>query len=969
MKKHARNRIRWAVLCALAFSVSGASAQSSHCPNLDFSFQNFQNWICQISSSSGIQNTAYSALTWTGMAPVAERHTIMTDLNGTDPLTCDGKPNDKLALVPEGFNQSARIGNSGVNYQAECIKYTMTIDTNNALLLLHFAVVFQDPNHNAAIQPRFEMRIQDTTGKLLNVPCNTYAVYAAGGISGFQNCGSDVRWRDWTTVGVSLLSLVGQKVQVVFASADCGAGGHYGYSYMVGECQPMTIDVQFCEGSTVARLTAPVGFTSYTWRDNRGNVVGHQQRYNAQDPPDGMIYTCELTSAIGCTSTLSALIQKTMIAPEFNLWVDTCAHKIRVVQMAYASGSTVSSWTWEIGKEGYGTEFSSNDSIVEYTFRDTGMYTIMLTVNTRNGCADTHSRRVYNFPDPVAKIYCPDFMCKYTETQAWATGGVKYDWYSLDSGRIVRYMDDTIIIDRGGTYAVKVTDEHQCFGFDTANTEHKAFTTQFSVVDEPCYGDKKGSITIRKTLGGTDPYLYYWKGPVIDSANLTLSEANKLMRNLPVGRYFLYTVDGIDCVNYDTVEIVQPDSMTVSLNNLENMRCNKPNGSIDISVKGGSTPYTYLWDNPEADTTQDISQLRDGTYQVVVTDAEGCTMSASYEVKAIPNPTIVVDTMVNERCDASNGLLAVETVNGVEPLVYSWSPDATGTTGGTLANIPAGTYSVRVTDNLGCSHDTTLTITNHATQVITVDVTDPEYCNRADGHIRVSVQGDTDYFEYSWLPASVDTNSPELYNLPSGRYTVTVFDGTCTVSKDIDVPFVFGPRADFVTKTYNVATNNTFALSDNTQPGGGVLSQWDWDMGDNNTESGRLVYYSYVAPGDYYVKMYVEDENRCWDTVTKRIHVYDELVVYIPNSFTPNGDGLNDDWGPIMQEYKEEGYSMTLYDRWGQQVYHTESTEDRWDGNISGKPVTTNSVYSYKIIVRDFMGQLHEFVGHVTVIK
>ncbi|MCR5189959.1 MAG: gliding motility-associated C-terminal domain-containing protein, partial [Bacteroidales bacterium] len=63
------------------------------------------------------------------------------------------------------------------------------------------------------------------------------------------------------------------------------------------------------------------------------------------------------------------------------------------------------------------------------------------------------------------------------------------------------------------------------------------------------------------------------------------------------------------------------------------------------------------------------------------------------------------------------------------------------------------------------------------------------------------------------------------------------------------------------------------------------------------------------------------------------------------------------------------GYSLTLYDRWGQQVYHTQKTDDRWDGRIGGKPVTTTSVYSYKLIVKDFTGQLHEYVGHVTVVK
>ena len=344
-------------------------------------------------------------------------------------------------------------------------------------------------------------------------------------------------------------------------------------------------------------------------------------------------------------------------------------------------------------------------------------------------------------------------------------------------------------------------------------------------------------------------------------------------------------------------------------------------------------------------------------------------MYARYTVDKIPNPTIEVDTLINETCDASNGLIDVRTINGVEPLEYKWSPDATGNKTDKLQNIPAGTYNVRVTDDLGCYYDTVLQITNHATQVIKVDVLEPEYCDRMDGHIMVSVTGDTDYFEYSWLPAEVDVNDPELTNLKAGKYTVTVFDGTCTVSKEIEVEFVKGPVADFVTKTYSVATNNTFALTDNTYPGGGKLSTWTWDLGDYTSEAGSLVYHSYASPGDYYVLMRVEDENRCWDTVTKRIHVYDELSVYIPNAFTPNGDGLNDDWGPVMQEFKREGYSLMVYDRWGQQVWYTDDPDARWDGTVSGKQITTNSVYSYKLTVRDFTGHPHEYVGHVTVIK
>ena len=91
----------------LSCFVLGASAQ---CPNLDFSYLNFTYWLCQTSSSSGTYNTAYNALTWSGSAAVSGRHTVMTDIYGYDPRTCDGSPNEYLALIPDGFNQSCKPG-------------------------------------------------------------------------------------------------------------------------------------------------------------------------------------------------------------------------------------------------------------------------------------------------------------------------------------------------------------------------------------------------------------------------------------------------------------------------------------------------------------------------------------------------------------------------------------------------------------------------------------------------------------------------------------------------------------------------------------------------------------------------------------------------------------------------------------------------------------------------------------------
>jgi len=151
-----------------------------------------------------------------------------------------------------------------------------------------------------------------------------------------------------------------------------------------------------------------------------------------------------------------------------------------------------------------------------------------------------------------------------------------------------------------------------------------------------------------------------------------------------------------------------------------------------------------------------------------------------------------------------------------------------------------------------------------------------------------------------------------------------------------------------------------FTLSDNTK---GKPIIWLWNLGNENHESGNVIRTSYSEVGDFFVTLYVEDANRCFDSITKKIHVYEELKVFIPNAFTPNGDNINDEFKPKMLEYLEEGYLLEIFDRWGQKVFYTNDPDKGWNGLINKKPVTTTTVFSYRLIARDFTGQEHEFVA------
>jgi len=361
------------------------------CDNADFSNNDFINWQGRTGSCCGI-NTPTAGI-------VNGRHTIMTG-NGTDPVACDD-----ITVVAPGYTTSARLGNSGTGAQAERLSYTYAVTAANALFTYQYAVVLEDPGHGPADQPRFEIRVLNAGGQVISPQCGYYQVTAAANIEGFRTCGA-VRYRAWTPVGIDLSGFVGQNITIEFSTGDCDLGGHFGYAYIVGECNPLEIQVDYCpSNSDQAILTAPKGF-SYLWSNGQTT-----QQISISDPPNGSVYSCTLTAVTGCQVTLNATITSTAVNTQFSFPPPCPGVPVQFTDESVANIGSVVSWDWNFGD---GT--TSTDQHPVHTYALSGLYNATLTAMTSGGCMATYSTTVNVNPFPQAGLSAPP-VCHQTPTQ------------------------------------------------------------------------------------------------------------------------------------------------------------------------------------------------------------------------------------------------------------------------------------------------------------------------------------------------------------------------------------------------------------------------------------------------------------------------------------------------------------------------------------------------------------------------
>jgi len=498
-----------------------------------------------------------------------------------------------------------------------------------------------------------------------------------------------------------------------------------------------------------------------------------------------------------------------------------------------------------------------------------------------------------------------------------------------------------------GTYNLTVTDVNACTATssETVNSP-KPISVVGNQTNELCHGAATANVNLTVT-GGTGKYSYLWNN----------SATTPELSGLKAGNYFV-TVSDINACSA-TKEIVITEPAVIMLTETHNnLSCNgTTNGSIALLAAGGVPAYHYAWNN--GDTTRNIANIGAGSYSVSVTDANGCF--ASLSTIMITEPTALnVSISPNEvACYGSSSGEATSTVTGgTAPYQYHWSNDNDGQN---IASEKAGTYILTVTDANGCSSIDTTTINTLPPMSVTGN-TGPLPCANAYGDIIPNVTSGTPPYTFRW---SNSEETQDLDHVHPGMYSVTIsdankckFDTTFTITNlnNFDVKASGGGTVEMG------QTVNLYAVST-----GSPLTHFDWtpSNGLSCTECANTV----AQPGETTIYTVIgTDTNGCTASDTVSVDVIEDHSNWLPNAFTPNGDGNNDYFQMYGNLEGVHEMQIMIFDRWGEEVYESSSTDFKWDGTYKGKPAPLG-VYAFVLKLNFLDGSDKMKKGSVTLIR
>ena len=639
-------------------------------------------------------------------------------------------------------------------------------------------------------------------------------------------------------------------------------------------------------------------------------------------------YTIQVTDANNCSTTVTATVG-TDGGPVVSAGND---QTICAGQTVTLSGSGADTYTWDNGV---------TDGVA---FAPSGTTTYTVTGTDAFGCTATDDVTITVLSLPSIDAGVDQSICSGASVTLSGSGGDSYTW---DNG----VTDSQAFTPAVGavTYTVTGTDANGC-----SNTDNVTVTVwALPVIDAGT--DQSVCSGTSVTLSGSGWDSYVWDNGVTDNQVFT-----------PAVGTVTYTVTGTDvngCSNTDNVTVTVWALPAIDAGADQSV-CSGT--SVTLSGSGGDS---YTWDNGVVDNQAFTPAVGTVTYTVTGTDVNGCSNTDNVSVTVFQLPAIDAG---NDQVACDGDLITLAASGGT---TYSWD-------NGVIDNQPFSQavgvviYTVTGTDANGCVNTDQVQVTVHSLPQPTFTVDNNKGCAPLQAQVINTTQGMGSgtciwNFGNGISSASCSGNLPEYVSPGCYDIELTFTDqngcqGVALLSDAVCVDA--DPVADFSVSPVEISSIDPVAYFTNESQGSDT---YQWEYGDDSGQySEESPSHEYEEAGQYTVQLIAISTNGCRDTTTKEIFIRDELIFFVPNTFTPDEDKYNEVFQPVFTSgFDPYSYKLLIFNRWGEILFESNNASVGWDGTYGGK-IVPSGTYIWQIRFDRTQTDNPEFhQGHVNLLR
>jgi gliding motility-associated-like protein len=590
--------------------------------------------------------------------------------------------------------------------------------------------------------------------------------------------------------------------------------------------------------------------------------------------------------------------------------------------------------------------------------------TYTLTATNHPGCLPQSDDITITVPSTCCQLQL-DNLVVVQPTCAGADGSIQIQVsgeiaglrFSIDNG--ATYQVSPIFSGLSvGTYYVLINDDNNCpVGSIVTLSNANAPVMDDIQISQPSCAGNDGSITIQAS-GGGGGYQYSIDGGITFQATASF-------QNLGAGNYNIIVSDGDGCHVAGTATLAASGNLVITNVQTVNPSCGASDGSIQVTASGSGVQYSI--DNGVTFQSASLfNNIPAGNYSVLVRDNAGCTASQATALNDNGAPQIIDVAVQNISCTMSVGSIHITATPGTNQQ-YSIDNGTTFQSSPVFNSLSAGTYTVVVTEN-GCSSNAVAVITGQAGIHLTAQVTDDGCGSTCVGVIQLSVVGGAAPYNYQWSGA-ISSTSSLASNVCRGEYQVSVTDANgCSGNLTVRVQGGGDVTSDFSLSPSEIILPDGMVHFTNLSQGANDF-MWSFDNFGTSGEVSPDFNFSSLPPGVYSICLEATSTMGCRDFHCQYLTVKEGLNVFVPNSFTPNKDGLNDVFLPITSLIMEgEAYEFSVFSRWGELLFNSGESNAGWDGKRNGKDVPPG-MYVWKLKVAHEVYGDEVMLGHVVLVR